>query len=87
MSACGMPAPRGKRGDGAAIDESRDGRPKACRMLPIFRAQDVHREAVAALFLFHEAVREVQVTVVFIRELASYLDAARHDPSLRFRGR
>lgn len=59
----------------------------AKEMLPIFRSQDVHREAVAALFLFHEAVREEQVTVAFIRELAAYLDAARHDPSLRFRQR
>lgn len=57
----------------------------AREMLPIFRSQDVHREAVAALVLFQEAVREEQVTAAFIRELASYLDAARTDPSLRFR--
>ena len=57
----------------------------AKEMLPIFRSQDVHREAITALFLFHEAVREEQVTAAFIRELAAYLDAARHDPGLRFR--
>ncbi len=54
-------------------------------MLPIFRAQDVHREAIAALVLFQEAVRDEHVTTAFVRELAAYLDHARHDPSLRFR--
>jgi tetratricopeptide (TPR) repeat protein len=57
----------------------------AREMLPIFRSQDVHREAVAALVLFQEAVREEQITTVFVRELAAYLDQARTDPSLRFR--
>jgi len=59
----------------------------AREMLPIFRSQDVHREAVAALVLFQEAVREEQVTAAFVREVAAYLDAARFDPSLRFRDR
>jgi tetratricopeptide (TPR) repeat protein len=57
----------------------------AREMLPIFRSQDVHREAVAALVLFQEAVREEQITAAFVREIAAYLDAARTDPSLRFR--
>jgi tetratricopeptide (TPR) repeat protein len=57
----------------------------AREMLPIFRSQDVHREAVAALVLFQEAVREEQITTAFVRELAAYLDQARTDPSLRFR--
>lgn len=57
----------------------------AREMLPIFRSQDVHREAVAALVLFQEAVREEQITAAFVRELAAYLDAARTDPTLRFR--
>ena len=57
----------------------------AREMLPIFRSQDVHREAVAALVLFQEAVREEQVTAAFVRELAAYLDAARTDPTVRFR--
>ena len=59
----------------------------AKEMLPIFRSQDIHREAVAALVLFQEALLEEQVTAAFVRELAAYLDAARHDPSRRFRGR
>ncbi|HEX5718944.1 MAG TPA: hypothetical protein VF179_22470 [Thermoanaerobaculia bacterium] len=57
----------------------------AREMLPIFRSQDVHREAVAALVLFQEAVREEQISAAFVREIAAYLDAARTDPTLRFR--
>ena len=37
----------------------------AREMLPIFRSQDVHREAVAALVLFQEAIREEQITAAF----------------------
>ena len=70
----------------------RQGRPAelkalAKEMLPIFRSQDIHRETVAALVLFQEAAREEQVTAAFVRELIAYLDAARHDPALRFRER
>src|SRR5688500_5754879 len=66
----------------------RQGRPAelktlAREMLPIFRSQDIHREAVAALVLFQEAVREEQITAAFVREIAAYLDAARTDPTLR----
>ncbi|MEA2562329.1 MAG: hypothetical protein QOH06_3833 [Acidobacteriota bacterium] len=57
----------------------------AREMLPIFHSQDVHREAVAALVLFQEAIREEQITAAFVREIAAYLDAARTDPILRFR--
>ncbi|PYQ59815.1 MAG: hypothetical protein DMF53_18185 [Acidobacteria bacterium] len=51
---------------------------------PIFTAQDVHREAVAALMLFQEAARQEQLTVKAVRELVKYLNEARTDPSLRF---
>lgn len=54
-------------------------------MLPIFRSQDIHREAVAALVLFQEAVPEEQITAASVREIAAHLDAARTDPTLRFR--
>lgn len=59
----------------------------ASEMVPVFRTQDVHREALAALVLFLEAVREERVTTAFVRELTAYLGAARSDPSLRFRGK
>ena len=53
-------------------------------IFPIFQAQDVHREAVAALMLFQEAARQEQLTVQSVREYARYLQEARTDPSLRF---
>jgi hypothetical protein len=54
-------------------------------MIPIFEAQDVHREAAAALLLFQEAARQEAVTATMLRELTDYLRNARNDPSLRFR--
>ncbi len=53
-------------------------------IFPIFLAQDVHREAVAALMLFQEAARQEQLTVKSVREYAKYLQEARTDSSLRF---
>jgi tetratricopeptide (TPR) repeat protein len=55
-------------------------------MLPIFQAQDVHREALAALMLFQEAARREELTVQQLRDLVRYLEDARKDPSLRFGG-
>jgi tetratricopeptide (TPR) repeat protein len=51
---------------------------------PIFEAQDVHREAVAALMLFQEAARQDQLTVQAVREYVKYLRDARTDSLLRF---
>ncbi|HSL83256.1 MAG TPA: helix-turn-helix domain-containing protein [Thermoanaerobaculia bacterium] len=52
---------------------------------PVFEAQDVHREAAAALMLFQEAVRTERASVRFLGELTRYLEQARRDPELRFR--
>jgi tetratricopeptide (TPR) repeat protein len=54
-------------------------------MVPIFAAQDVHREALAALALFQEAARQDQLTVEKVREVTDYLRTARREPELRFR--
>lgn len=54
---------------------------------PIFEAQDVHREALAALRLFQEAARQEQLTVKALREYVRYLKDARTDPALKFRER
>ena len=54
-------------------------------MFPLFEAQDVHREALAALRLFQEAARREEVTAELVQELAVYFRDARVDPSLRFR--
>jgi len=53
-------------------------------IVPVFEAQDVHREAAAALMLFQDAVRAEQLTLHFLRDLAHYLHTARHDPRHRF---
>ncbi|HKV11163.1 MAG TPA: hypothetical protein VJ725_23685 [Thermoanaerobaculia bacterium] len=54
-------------------------------MVPIFSAQDVHREATAALLLFQDAARREAVTAEMVREVGAYLEAARGNPELRFR--
>ena len=53
-------------------------------MVPIFSAQDVHREATAALVLFQDAARREAVTAEMVREVAAFLEAARGRPELRF---
>ncbi len=53
-------------------------------MIPIFQAQDVHREALAALRLFQEAARREEVTMEQARKLVQYLHEARNDPERRF---
>src|SRR6266545_2507993 len=56
-------------------------------MLPIFQAQDVHREALAALQLFQEAARQQELTIERALEVAAYLWKARTEPGLRFEWR
>ncbi|HEX6904260.1 MAG TPA: helix-turn-helix transcriptional regulator [Thermoanaerobaculia bacterium] len=56
----------------------------AREMAPIFRAQGVHREALAALSLFCESVENHTATVELARRLAEYLRRARHQPGLKF---
>jgi tetratricopeptide (TPR) repeat protein len=53
-------------------------------MQPIFAAEDLHREAGAALLLFQEAIREERVTVKLVEELSGFLKRARTNPDLRF---
>jgi tetratricopeptide (TPR) repeat protein len=48
-------------------------------MLPLFEAQDVHREALAALSLFLEAARQDQLTVETALEVAASLRTARRN--------
>lgn len=53
-------------------------------MLPIFRSQDVHREAAAALIIFCQAVKRDRVSLSLVSEVSGFLDRAREDPSLHF---
>ena len=56
----------------------------AREMLPIFEAQDVHREALAALAVFQRAALHETATAELVERLARYLMRARKDPGLRF---
>jgi tetratricopeptide (TPR) repeat protein len=56
----------------------------AREMAPIFEAQEVHREALAALLLFRKAVEQDAATAALARRVVKYLYRARHDPELRF---
>ncbi len=56
----------------------------AAEMLPIFRSQEVEREALAALQLFCEAARRKTATVELARRVVRFLHRAQHDPELRF---
>lgn len=66
------------------------GRPELVRqlteeMLPIFTSQDIHREALAALRLFQEAVQQEILTESLVRDLKAYLQDARCQPDIPFR--
>lgn len=50
----------------------------------LFDAKGVHREALAALRLFQEAVEQERATAELARRVLRYLFRARHDPNLRF---
>jgi hypothetical protein len=49
-----------------------------------FEDNGVHREALAALRLFHEAAESERATADLARRILSYLFRARHDQGLRF---
>ncbi|HEX5719412.1 MAG TPA: hypothetical protein VF179_24845 [Thermoanaerobaculia bacterium] len=51
----------------------------------VFESQDIHREALAALRLFHEAAEREEATATFASRVLSFLFRARHDEGLRFR--
>lgn|SRR5215210_5802049 len=57
----------------------------ARHLVPVFQAQDVHREALAALTLFRRAAEEERVTVELAKSLRGYFRRARYDSNLRFR--
>jgi tetratricopeptide (TPR) repeat protein len=57
----------------------------AAEMLPIFKSRDIHREAIAALFLFQKAAEMERVTLGLIREVSSYLQESRSAAGLHSR--
>lgn len=68
----------GQEGRGAEV------RKLAAEMLPVFLSQDVHRQALAALAAFQQAVETDRATPGLVREITAYLLRARRNPGLRF---
>jgi transcriptional regulator with XRE-family HTH domain len=65
-------------------EQTREVKRLAEEMLWIFRDQEVHQEAMAALRLFCEAARREEATTDLVRRIARYLAKARNNPGLRF---
>lgn len=68
----------------AARSRTEEMRRLAEEMLPIFRSRDIHREAIAALIVFQQAVRMEKLSAGLLDEIRSFLRRARTDPKLRF---
>jgi tetratricopeptide (TPR) repeat protein len=58
----------------------------AAEILEFFKAQKVHREAIAAMILFQEAAEKERVTEALLQRLKGYLAEASSRPGLRFGG-
>ena len=56
----------------------------AGHMAPIFQANVLHREALAALAYFRQAADREEVTAELAGRIREYLTRARHNPGLRF---
>ena len=56
----------------------------AGRLVWVFHAEGVEREALAALRLFCEAARDETLTAALARQIADFLYRAQHDPELKF---
>jgi tetratricopeptide (TPR) repeat protein len=53
-------------------------------MLPIFSSRQIHREALAALDYWRQAVEAERACAALVAGVASFLKKARHNPELRF---
>jgi transcriptional regulator with XRE-family HTH domain len=70
------------------LDEGRTTEVKALasELAAVFESKGVHREALAALRLFHEAAEREEATAELARRVLRYLFRARHDSEVRFEG-
>jgi len=68
------------------LDEGRTAEVKALadELIEVFAENGVHREALAAMRLFHEAAEREEATAELARRVLRFLFQARHDPELRF---
>jgi tetratricopeptide (TPR) repeat protein len=53
-------------------------------MMPIFSSRQIHREALAALAFWKQAVDAERAGAELVNGVAAFLKRARHDPELRF---
>jgi tetratricopeptide (TPR) repeat protein len=72
-----------------ALVYARQGRASELRalaeeMLTIFQSRNIHREAMAALFVFCAAAREEEAELALVEEVSDFLRRARRSPDLRF---
>jgi len=56
----------------------------AAEMVVIFSSRQIHREALAALSFFRQAVAAERASLDLLRQVASFLEKAQHNPELRF---
>lgn len=52
--------------------------------MALFRAHEIHREALSALLLLQEAAAAHRVTVETLHHVARFLGQAARDPAARF---
>jgi tetratricopeptide (TPR) repeat protein len=58
----------------------------AAEILTFFQAQNVHREAIAAILLLQEAAEQEKITTGLVQRLKDYLTQASRKPGVRFGG-
>lgn len=56
----------------------------AAEMVVIFSSRQIHREALAAISFFRRAVQSERANLDLLRQVASFLEKAQHNPELRF---
>jgi tetratricopeptide (TPR) repeat protein len=56
----------------------------AAEMVVIFSSRQIHREALAAIAFFRQAVQTEKASLDLLRQVASFLEKAQHNPELRF---
>jgi tetratricopeptide (TPR) repeat protein len=56
----------------------------AAGMVPLFASCHIHREALAALSFFQQAIEAEKATLDVVTRVAAYLRKAQHDPELRW---
>ncbi len=53
-------------------------------MLPVFTSRNIHREALAALVFFRQAVEAERASAALVAKVGEFLRQAQHAPELRF---